>query len=134
MKGNAMHTNRRLTPTNPSLWLFALGMILWLTPLESQARPPRARERQCFIQTIERDSRTMTLQCGKDAKALELVWTKQTTFLQDGKCADAASLRTNQTVIVHYRSPFFGKKFATKVVWKYGSDDKLNKPPQRKET
>ena len=77
----------------------------------------------------------MTLQCGKDAKALELVWTKQTAFLQDWKFADAASLRTNQAVVVHYRSPFFGKKFATKVVWKNGSDDKLdkNQPSQRKE-
>lgn len=130
-----MHTDGRLTPTNPGLWLFALGMILSLAPLESQARPPRARERQCFIQTIERDSRTMTLQCGKDAKALELVWTKQTTFLQDGKFADAASLKTGQAVAVYYRSPFFGKRFATKVVWKNGSDDKLNKnhPSQGKE-
>lgn len=130
-----MHIIRRLTPTDPRLCWFALGVILWLAPLESQARPPRARERQCVIQTIERDSRTMTLQCGKDAKALELVWTKQTTFLQDWKFADAASLRTNQAVVVHYRSPFFGKKFATKVVWKNGSDDKLdkNQPSQRKE-
>jgi len=127
MKGNAMHTNRRLTPTNPSLWLFALSMLLWLAPLESQARPPRARERQCVIQTIERDSRTMTLQCGKDAKALELVWTKQTKFLQNGTFADVAPLKTNQAVVVYYRSPFFGKKFATKVVWGNGSDDKLNK-------
>lgn len=122
-----MHTNRQLTPTDPRLWWFALAVILWLAPLESQARPPRAREYQCVIQTIERDSRTMTLQCGKDAKALELVWTKQTTFLQDGKFADAAPLKTNQAVVVCYLSPFFGKKFATKVVWKNGSDDKLNK-------
>ena len=128
-----MHKNRRILPTDPRLWLFALGMILWLAPLESQARPPRARERQCFIQTIERDSRTMTLQCGEDAKALELVWTKQTKFLQDWKFADAASLKTGQAVIVYYRSPFFGKKFAAKDVWKNGSDDKLNKPSQRKE-
>ncbi|MEK7780861.1 MAG: hypothetical protein AAB370_05110 [Verrucomicrobiota bacterium] len=122
-----MHTNRQLTPTDPRLCWFALGVILWLAPLESQARPPRARERQCVIQTIERDSRTMTLQCGKDAKALELVWTKQTKFLQNGTFADVAPLKTNQAVVVYYRSPFFGKKFATKVVWENGSDDKLNK-------
>lgn len=121
-----MHTNRRLTPTDPRLWWFALGVILWLAPLESQARPPRARERQCVIQTIERDSRAMTLQCGKDAKALELVWTKQTKFLQDGKFTDAALLKTNQTVLVYYHSPFFGKKFATKVVWQNGSSNKTN--------
>lgn len=121
-----MHIIRRLTPTDPRLCWFALGVILWLAPLESQARPPRARERQCVIQTIERDSRTMTLQCGKDAKALELVWTKQTTFLQGGKFADAAPLKTNQTVVVYYRSPFIGKKFATKVVWQNGSSNKTN--------
>lgn len=122
-----MHIIRRLTPTDPRLCWFALGVILSLAPLESQARQPRARERQCVIQTIERDSRTMTLQCGSDAKALELVWTKQTKFLQDGKFADAAPLKTNQAVVVYYRSPFFGRKFATKVVWGNGSDDKLNK-------
>lgn len=131
-----MHTNRRLIPTNPSLWLFALSMILGLAPLESQARPPRARERQCVVQTIERSSRTMTLRCGKDAEPLEVVWTRQTNFLQNGKFADAALPKTGQAVTVYYRSPLFGKKFATKVVWKDGSDDKLNKnqPSQRKET
>ena len=129
-----MHIIRRLTPTDPRLCWFALGVILWLAPLESQARPPRARERQCVIQTIERDSRTMTLQYGKDAKALELVWTKQTRFLQDGKFTDVAPLKTGQAVTVYYRSPFLGKKFAAKVVWKNGSDDKFNKPSQRKET
>ncbi len=131
-----MHIIRRLTPTDPRLWLFALSMILGLAPLESQARPPRARERQCVVQTIEHNSRTMTLQCGKETGALELVWTKQTTFLQNGKFADAALPKTGQAVTVYYRSPLFGKKFATKVVWKNGSDDKLNKnqPSQRKET
>ena len=78
------------------------------------------------MQSIERDSRTMTLQCGKDAKALELMWTKQTTFLQDGKFADVAPLKPNQAVVVYYRSPFFGKKFATKVVWQNGSSNKTN--------
>lgn len=121
-----MHTNGRLTPTDPRLWWFTLGVILWLAPLESQARPPRAREYQCVIQTIERNSRTMTLQCDRDAKALELVWTKQTKFLQNGKFADAVPLETNQVVVVYYRSPFFGKKFATKVVWQNGPTNKTN--------
>lgn len=115
-----MHTKGRLVPTTSRLWLLAFGAILWLAPVESQARPPRARERQCVIQTIEHDARTMTLRCGKDAKPLELVWTRQTKFLKDWRFADVAPLKQGHSVVVYYRTPFFGKKFATRVVLQNG--------------
>ena len=89
-------------------------------PAESQARPPRARERTCIVQTIEHESRTMSLRCDKETKPLELVWKKDTKFLKEWKSTDVASLKAGQAVVVYYRSPFFGKKFVTKVVWQNG--------------
>lgn len=114
----------------------ALALTIFCsTTVNAWARPPRARERQCVIQTIELNSRTMTLQCGKDTQPLELVWTKDTKFLKNWQFSDSAQLKPSQPVTVFYHSPFFGKTFATKVVWQNGSDDKLNKnqSTQRKE-
>lgn len=114
--------------------LIALVTSFLLAPVESWARPPRARERHCVIQSIEYQSQRVTLQCGKDTEPLELIWTTDTRFVRNGQFADAATLEAGETVTVYYRSPFFGKKFATKVVWQNGSNDKLNKNEQRKET
>lgn len=93
---------------------------LFLMPTQSQARPPRARERTCVIQSIEHSARTMSLQCGNDSNPLELVWKKDTRFLKDWKFTEAAGLKAGQTVVVYYKSPFFGKKFATKVILQNG--------------
>lgn len=96
------------------------------TASDAWARPPRAREQRCVIQTIQPNSRAMTLRCGKDAEPLELVWTKQTQFVKDWRFTESAQLKPGQQATVYYHSPFFGKKFATKVVWQSGQDDKLN--------
>jgi len=73
MKGTAIHANRRFIPAACRLSVIALGLSLWLTPVEGWARPPRARERQCVIRTIEHNARAMTLRCGKDAEPLQFV-------------------------------------------------------------
>lgn len=113
-----MNTQHQRTFFRLSFLVISFGFFLM--PTESQARPPRARERACVIQNIERDSHTMSLQCSKDAKPLEVVWKKDTKFLKDWKFTDAASLKAGQAVVVYYRSPFFGKKFATRVVLQNG--------------
>lgn len=104
--------------------------IFCATSVNAWARPPRARERQCVIQTIELNSRTTTLQCDKDAQSLELLWTKDTKFLKNWKFADASELKAGQSVVVYYRSPFFGKKLASKIVWQGGRKGQLNLNPQ----
>ena len=85
-----------------------------------------AHERQCVVQTIEPNSRAMTLRCGKDVEPLELVWTKQTQFVKNWRFTDSAQLKPGRRVTVYYHLPFFGKKFATKVVWQSNQNDKLN--------
>lgn len=100
--------------------------VFCIAATDAWARAPRARERQCVVQTIEPNSRAMTLRCGKDAEPLELVWTKDTQFLNNWRLTNAAQLKPGQTVTVYYHSPFFGKKFATRVVWQSGENDKPN--------
>lgn len=110
---------------NRIIGLLALA-IFCSTSVNGWAHVPRPREKQCVIQTIEAKSRAMTLQCGKDTKPLELVWTKQTQFVKDRRFTDSAQLKPGQPVTVYYHSPFFGKKFATKVVWQSNQNAKPN--------
>ena len=100
--------------------------VFCIAATDAWARSPRARERQCVVQTIEPDSRAMTLRCGKDAEPLELVWTKHTQFVKNWRFTGSAQLKPGLPVTVYFRWPFFGKKFATKVVWQSGENDKLN--------
>ena len=122
-----MKSNRTVkrTAANRIIGLLALA-IFSFTSINAWAHAPRARARQCVVQTLEPNSRAMTLRCGKDAEALELAWTKQTRFVKDWQFADSAQVRPGQRVTVYYHSPFFGKKFATKVVWQSSQNDKLN--------
>lgn len=104
--------------------------IFCSTTISAWARPPRARERQCVIETIGWSMRAMTLRCAKDAEALQLAWTKQTQFVKDGRFTDSAQLKPGQRVTIYYHSPFFGQKFASKVVWQSGRKGQLNVNPQ----
>ncbi len=47
----------------------------------------------------------------------QVIWTKQTKFIHNAEFAPASELKESATAVVYYRSPFFGRAFATKVVW-----------------
>jgi hypothetical protein len=102
------------------LGVLLLIMAILMPPPRAWALTPRARERECIIQSIDLERHALTLRCGKDAETLELVWIQRTKFLKNWKFSDAASLKEGQAVVVYYHSPFFGKKFAIKVVWQNG--------------
>ena len=116
-----MNTRQAIKSATVSKVIAAVVLALFCdTATNAWARAPRARERQCVIQTVEAHSRAMTLRCGKDTQPLELVWKEDTWFLKNWQFTDSAQLKPGQAVTVYYRSPFFGKKYVTKVVWQNG--------------
>jgi len=123
-----MHTVRK------TLGLLALAAFC-MTAADISARAPLSRQLNCEIETIDRDARTLKLLCEKESKPLELVWHDDTWFVHNQHFTNSAALKPSSTVRVYYQSPFFEKKFVTRVVWVNGSGpqsqpktDKIIKP------
>ncbi len=88
-----------------------------LTPLIAEARPPQARELCGVVQAIDLQTRTVTIQSPKRNQPATFAVKGDTQFIKDWKFTDAAALKEGLRACVHYRSPFFGKPFVTKIVW-----------------
>ena len=76
------------------------------------------RDKNCCgtIETIDQDARIFRLQRQGEAVPLTLVWNSQTRFIEGTRFVTAAALTKGTTVTVWYHTPFFGKRFATKIV------------------
>jgi hypothetical protein len=92
-------------------------MAAFLTTQKAEARPPRARQVVAVVQAINCDKRTLSLNYPQGRGPRELIWNSATKFLRDWKFVPAAELKNGTQATVYYHSPFFGKPFATKVVW-----------------
>lgn len=99
------------------IWSVLLLTGTLLTPQIAEARPPRARELCGVVQAIDLQTRTLTVQSRKRDQPATFAVKSDTRFIKDWKFADAGSLKEGFRACVHYRSPFFGKPFVTKVVW-----------------
>lgn len=88
------------------------------------ARPPRSREQCGVLRRIDRETQTLSLLPSQGRKSLEVLWKKDTTFLRNWKSDSVASVKEGMRICVFYRSPFFGKPFATKVVWEQSTAGK----------
>lgn len=88
-----------------------------LTPKSVFGRAVRPREEFGTIQSIDIGTRRLTVNPAGEAKPLTLIWNSQTRFLQDWGFTNVERLKQGTQVTVYYRSPFFGERFATKIVW-----------------
>jgi hypothetical protein len=77
----------------------------------------RPREEFGTIQSIDIGTRRLTVNPAREAKPLTLIWNSQTRFLQDWRFTTVEQLKQGTRVTVYYHSPFFGDRFATKIVW-----------------
>ena len=82
----------------------------------ASAHPPRAREMQAIVQSIDYQKRILMLNSVHGSGPQKLVWNADTSFLRDGKLVSATELKAVTHVMVYYHSPFFGKPVAVKVV------------------
>ena len=92
-------------------------IVLCLTASASWARPPRAREACGVLQSLDGTAHRLTLLPADSAQPLVVDWNPETSFIRDRRFDRADSLQAGARACVHYRSPFFGRPFVTKVVW-----------------
>ncbi len=76
------------------------------------------RDKGCCgtIETIDQDARILRVRRDGEAVPLTLVWNSQTRFIEGTDFVTAAALTKGARVTVSYHTPFFGKRFATKIV------------------
>lgn len=85
------------------------------------AHTPHAREAHGVIQSIDCQKRMLTLTYVQERGPQKLIWQSDTQFLRDLKSVPATELKEGAHVTIHYHSPFFGKPYATKIVWANGN-------------
>ena len=66
--------------------------------------------------SIDQDARILRLNRDGEAEALTLVWNSQTRFIEGMRLVNATELTKGARVTVWYHTPFFGKRFTTKIV------------------
>lgn len=100
----------------PPVSLLAFTVIC-LAASTSWARPPRASEACGVLQNVDGGAHRLALVPTGHGKPLVADWKPDTSFVRGGEFDRADSLKEGVRVCVHYRSPFFGRPFVTKVVW-----------------
>ena len=102
--------------------LLLAAAIIFIAPcFNAIARSPQARVERAVIENIDWDTHVLQLRLSGDAKPLTLVWNSRTQFVEGSRFVTAAGLRKNAPVMVSYRTPFFGKQFASKIVFELGT-------------
>ena len=92
--------------------------------IETIGQDSRSRrdERCCgTIGTIDQNARMLRIQREGEAVPLTLVWNSQTRFIEGTRSVTAAEVTKGAAVTVWYHTPFFGKRFAAKVVIERGA-------------
>ncbi len=105
-------------------------LTLCFTATTASALPLRSRQLACEVQNIDRSDRVLTLNCEKESQSMELIWNDDTWFVHNQEFTNSAALKARTKVRVYYRSPLFGKKFVTRVVWENGPSEKM-KPTKK---
>lgn len=82
----------------------------------SAAMPPLSRSFESRIVQVDSKQHFLTLEPQAPGKPTTFIWTNETRFLRNNEFTNAGELRKNLWVKAYYRSPFFGRKFLTKVI------------------
>lgn len=96
-----------------------LATVLWTAP-NALAHAPRSRPVEATVESVSFENRTLTIAPAKGKGPSVVVLTKQTKFIHNWKFAPASELQNGARATVYYRTPFFGKPFATRIVWVNG--------------
>jgi hypothetical protein len=107
----------------------ALCAALIAAPSQGSARRPQARVESATIQTVDQNACVLRVQRYGNAIPLTLAWNSRTIFVEGARVVTSATLTKGTPVKVWYRTPLFGKRFATKIVIERG----LAHPIQRRQ-
>jgi hypothetical protein len=83
---------------------------------DAKARPPRSRSESGVVESVDPATRVVHLRRSHRSGSLRLVWNSRTRFVAGEHFTSADRLRSGGGVQVWYRTPFFGERFATKIV------------------
>lgn len=97
----------------------AIGLSFIVNPA-AMAMPKLTREKCGVVERINYETHTLTIRPSEGGDPLVVVWKERTRFVRNATFDSAESLTEGRKVCIRYRWPFFGKKFATRVIWSNG--------------
>ena len=96
--------------------VFAL-LFFSLTVTTSWAHGPSVRKLSGVVQTIDLSHRQIIFIINKDARTMTFALDRHTRYVRDGYLVTAEALKEGTSALLCYRTPFFGRRILTKVVW-----------------
>lgn len=81
----------------------------------SQAMPPRTRQGDGVIQSVDPQTRSFEFASADKAVPRVLTWSRRTAFYANGDEVGPDALRAGQRVELRYGTPFFGPPYVSKV-------------------
>ncbi len=91
-----------------------LFILLGITTA-SQAMPPRTRQREGVIQSVNSASYSFEFESAEKSVPRVLTWSKRTAFYANGNEVEPSAIRAGQLVELRYGTPFFGPPYVSKV-------------------
>ncbi|MCB1209130.1 MAG: hypothetical protein KDK97_07370 [Verrucomicrobiales bacterium] len=83
--------------------------------MPATARTPHGRDIIGIIQRVNPQTQEVEMRRDDTGAVITFVRVKRTTFVADGRLADATILKPGAHVTVSHHVPFFGKPFVTRV-------------------
>lgn len=104
-----------MKPAQKVIWTCVLGVFLYsATPVEAM---PRLWRKACG--TVDRmySSKKLFVLITDDKNRVLLVsWKKRTRVYRDGEREEEVDIKEGDHLCLHYRSPLFGERWATKIL------------------
>lgn len=92
-------------------------LMLVVTAIPALARPPMSRQAVGRIESVDSSAQRFTFWRAANAGDLVLAWNRRTAIYLDGLKSTPAALKSGQSARVYYRTPFFGPRWASRVVF-----------------
>jgi hypothetical protein len=108
-----------------------LCVALMATCPHVSALQPRPRVLSGKIEAIDRTARLLRVRGDFEAASLTLVWNDRTRFFEGSRIVTAAELTKGTSVVIWYGTPFFGERYATKIVIGEGPVRSAKRQPPR---
>ena len=104
------------TPCQARLAAILVAAVI-VSAMPAAAHTVRSRPGSGTVEVLDMETRTVKFAPANGKAPTELALTRQTKFIHDWHFAPASELKPGTKAVVHYRTPFFGRPFVTKIVW-----------------
>lgn len=93
-----------------------LAPLLTIIAGDASARPPQPRTESGVVESVDHTTRALRLRRVNGCERLTVVWDRRTRFVAEDRLSTASRLQPGGRARVSYRTPFFGERYATKIV------------------